>query len=193
MHFFCEGSFLPQPRPWHSIRFLFSPLAYVQVLLSAVKLLLCVSIHLVSMLFLILLLTFLYFGGYFRKPRHVAPSSKKVVAITGCDTGFGYNTSLRLASEGFTVVACVLQEESVERLEGKVERVVVCDVTSEEDVIRFFQEVEEVVAEVSGSLWGVINNAGIAPLGLIFLTFFSLFVYDRPSGLAGSASLPKSD
>ena len=97
----------------------------------------------------------------------MAGASKRVVVITGCDTGFGLLSAIDLASTGYRVVAACLTQEGVTKLQKQVTIAILCDVTSEEDVARLAGVVEKLVEEEGLCLWAVVNNAGIAPLGYI--------------------------
>ena len=57
-----------------------------------------------------------------------------VVVITGCDSGFGELSAVRLSKHGFKVVAGCLTKEGAERMAGTVTKAVVCDITKEADV-----------------------------------------------------------
>jgi len=72
-----------------------------------------------------------------RKGAKVPISRKKVVIITGCDSGFGYEMSIKLRALGFTIISCVLNEESVRPLEEKGIFAKKCDVRNEEEVFIF--------------------------------------------------------
>lgn len=96
-----------------------------------------------------------------------------VVVITGCDSGFGKMSAVRLSGLGFNVVAGCLTQEGAERVRGEVARAVLCDITKEEDVDKLIKETNSLVASLNGHLWAVVNNAGIAssgPLDWVTLT-----------------------
>lgn len=88
-----------------------------------------------------------------------------VVVITGCDSGFGELSAVRLSQLGFNVVAGCLTKDGASRMEGSVARAVVCDITKEADVMSLVQETEQLVSSLNGHLWAVVNNAGIAASG----------------------------
>ena len=61
----------------------------------------------------------------------------KVVLITGCDSGFGYHTALKLSSSKCNVLAGCLTKEGVHRLERDEKfngKAFVIDVTKEDDI-----------------------------------------------------------
>lgn len=105
----------------------------------------------------------------YRERQRVTPPGP--VLITGCDTGFGEMTSLRLDSQGVRVFAACLTQEGADRLKARAsDRLVafVMDVTKDEDVKAAAQR----IAASGVGLWGVINNAGItAGLGIELLSF----------------------
>jgi NAD(P)-dependent dehydrogenase (short-subunit alcohol dehydrogenase family) len=88
--------------------------------------------------------------------------AKKVVVITGCDTGFGCQTAQVLQAQGFQVVAGCLTEEGVALHAGKVSLSLRCDVTSSESIAAFSNAIESFVSQHEGlKVWALINNAGI--------------------------------
>lgn len=103
-------------------------------------------------------------------------ATQKTLVITGCSTGFGRATALRMAGLGWRVFATVrkdadlvaLQEEA-RRLEGDGELVpVLCDITDAAQVASLRGAVSAVVE----SLDALVNNAGTAyaaPLELLEL------------------------
>ena len=88
--------------------------------------------------------------------------AKKVVVITGCDTGFGFQTAQLLQQQGCQVVAACLTDEGVVALADKVSLAHRCDVTNAESITTLAAAVEKFIADHDGlKLWALINNAGI--------------------------------
>jgi len=87
----------------------------------------------------------------------------KIILITGCSSGFGLLTAVRLAAKGHTVIATMrnlskqtaLVEEASSR--GAVVKVMRLDVTDKESI----NQVAQRIAEDYGYLDILINNAGI--------------------------------
>jgi NAD(P)-dependent dehydrogenase (short-subunit alcohol dehydrogenase family) len=94
-------------------------------------------------------------------------SSKQVVVITGCDTGFGELSSRKLGEMGFRVISGCISAEGAERLKDAVALAVVCDVTSEKDIENLASKIEAYCKANDCKLWGVVNNAGIGNGGLV--------------------------
>lgn len=89
--------------------------------------------------------------------------SDKVVVVTGASRGIGRATALLLSSRGFTVVGSyVSSEEAARQLEREAAasgfrlEMVRADVRTAEDAGRLIEK-----ASQSGSLYGLVNNAGI--------------------------------
>ncbi|MFG3342926.1 SDR family NAD(P)-dependent oxidoreductase [Glycomyces sp. NPDC048151] len=81
--------------------------------------------------------------------------SGKTVIVTGAGSGIGRATALRLASEGATVVAADVNQESLDKLASEIDiRAVAGDLTAA-DVI------DQVVAAADGKADGLANVAGI--------------------------------
>jgi NAD(P)-dependent dehydrogenase (short-subunit alcohol dehydrogenase family) len=90
-----------------------------------------------------------------------APS--KAVLITGCSTGIGRATALRLACSGWTVYASARRPETIADLEDAGCRTLALDVTDE-------QSMHDAVAAVEGTEGAVgvlVNNAGYSQSGAI--------------------------
>jgi NAD(P)-dependent dehydrogenase (short-subunit alcohol dehydrogenase family) len=90
-----------------------------------------------------------------------APS--KAVLITGCSSGIGRATALRLAGAGWTVYATARRPETLTELEAAGCRTLALDVTDE-------QSMQAVVAEIErteGAVGVLINNAGYSQSGAI--------------------------
>jgi len=90
-----------------------------------------------------------------------APS--KAVLITGCSSGIGRATALRLAGAGWTVYATARRPETLSELQATGCRTLALDVTDE-------QSMQAVVAEIErteGAVGVLINNAGYSQSGAI--------------------------
>lgn len=86
--------------------------------------------------------------------------AQNAIVITGCDSGFGEATSLRLAEQGFHVVSACYSKEGAERLKGLVALAVVCDVTKEEDIANLVEKTAVLLDAKKLKLWGLVCNAG---------------------------------
>jgi NAD(P)-dependent dehydrogenase (short-subunit alcohol dehydrogenase family) len=87
----------------------------------------------------------------------------KAVLITGCSSGIGRATALRLAGAGWTVYATARRPETLGELEAAGCRTLALDVTDE-------QSMQAVVAEIErteGAVGVLINNAGYSQSGAI--------------------------
>jgi len=87
----------------------------------------------------------------------------KAVLITGCSSGIGRATALRLAGAGWTVYATARRPETLTELEAAGCRTLALDVTDE-------QSMQAVVAEIErteGAVGVLINNAGYSQSGAI--------------------------
>jgi NAD(P)-dependent dehydrogenase (short-subunit alcohol dehydrogenase family) len=90
-----------------------------------------------------------------------APS--KAVLITGCSTGIGRATALRLAGSGWTVYASARRAETIADLRDAGCRTLALDVTDEESMRAAVQEVER----AEGAVGVLVNNAGYSQSGAI--------------------------
>jgi len=94
----------------------------------------------------------------------------KGVLITGCDTGFGYLTALRLSQQGnLKVLAGCLTAQGVEELKSKGNpeflTPFLMDVTNQKSVDDTFELVKREIP-IDG-MWAIINNAGVLRGGLL--------------------------
>jgi NAD(P)-dependent dehydrogenase (short-subunit alcohol dehydrogenase family) len=104
---------------------------------------------------------------------------RKTIVITGCSSGFGRQTALYLANQGWQVFATVrkevdqanLQEEAVKQDGQGQLTVLICDITRPDEIAALAQA----VAAATFHLDALLNNAGTAfasPLELISLDDF---------------------
>jgi NAD(P)-dependent dehydrogenase (short-subunit alcohol dehydrogenase family) len=91
------------------------------------------------------------------------PTPSKAVLITGCSTGIGRATALRLARSGWTVYASARRPESITDLQDAGCRTLALDVT-EEDSMR---AAVETVEQAEGAVGVLVNNAGYSQSGAI--------------------------
>ena len=95
------------------------------------------------------------------------------VLVTGATGGIGKATALRLDSQGYHVLAGVLEHENTDDLlEGSSDRLIplVLDVTNPEQIAAAAEKVAEITGD--DGLYGLVNNAGIAvpgPLEILLL------------------------
>jgi NAD(P)-dependent dehydrogenase (short-subunit alcohol dehydrogenase family) len=88
-----------------------------------------------------------------------APS--KAVLITGCSSGIGRATALRLARKGWTVYATARRPESIEDLERAGCRTLALDVTDEGTM----RAAVQVLERAEGAVGVLVNNAGYSQSG----------------------------
>jgi NAD(P)-dependent dehydrogenase (short-subunit alcohol dehydrogenase family) len=87
----------------------------------------------------------------------------KTVLITGCSSGIGRATALRLAGAGWTVYATARRPETLSELEAAGCRTLALDVTDEQSMQAAVTEIER----TEGAVGVLINNAGYSQSGAI--------------------------
>lgn len=85
------------------------------------------------------------------------------VLVTGCSTGIGRATVLRLAGHGHTVYASARRPDSIADLEAQGCRLLALDVTDDESMRA---AVEAIEAE-EGAVGALVNNAGYSQSGAV--------------------------
>ncbi|GMS93963.1 hypothetical protein PENTCL1PPCAC_16138, partial [Pristionchus entomophagus] len=91
------------------------------------------------------------------------------VVISGCDSGFGRLTALRLIKKGVHLFAGCFTQQGRDALESDAEdcqsagqlRTFQLDITSDESVANAFHLVKKILDANNAQLWGLVNNAGI--------------------------------
>ena len=91
----------------------------------------------------------------------VEPS--RAVLVTGCSSGIGKATAIRLVDKGYRVWATARKKESIADLAEKGCRTLSLDVTSEPSMV---EAVRAVVAE-DGAVGVLVNNAGYSQSGAV--------------------------
>jgi NAD(P)-dependent dehydrogenase (short-subunit alcohol dehydrogenase family) len=91
------------------------------------------------------------------------PEPSKAVLITGCSTGIGRASALRLARGGWTVYATARRPESIAELADAGCRTLALDVTDEQSMRAAVEGVER----DEGAVGVLINNAGYSQSGAI--------------------------
>jgi NAD(P)-dependent dehydrogenase (short-subunit alcohol dehydrogenase family) len=87
----------------------------------------------------------------------------KAVLITGCSSGIGRATALRLAGAGWTVYATARRPETLGELQAAGCRTLALDVTDEQSMQAVVTEIER----SEGAVGVLINNAGYSQSGAI--------------------------
>jgi NAD(P)-dependent dehydrogenase (short-subunit alcohol dehydrogenase family) len=90
-------------------------------------------------------------------------NQSKAVLITGCSSGIGRASAVRLAQKGWTVYASARRPESIAELREAGCRTLTLDVTDEESMRAAVAEVER----EQGAVGVLINNAGYSQSGPI--------------------------
>jgi NAD(P)-dependent dehydrogenase (short-subunit alcohol dehydrogenase family) len=92
------------------------------------------------------------------------PSSpSRAVLVTGCSSGIGHATALRLAAAGLPVYATARRPESIADLEAAGCRTLRLDVTDEASM----REAVDTVEAEHGAVGALVNNAGYSQSGAI--------------------------
>ena len=102
------------------------------------------------------------FNGYVQ-------TNDKFILVTGCDSGFGRCTAIKLDQLGCHVFAgCLTQRGAKELRQISDNRIhtIMLDVTNADDITKAVTIVKQILPQGQG-LWGVVNNAGISGNGLI--------------------------
>jgi NAD(P)-dependent dehydrogenase (short-subunit alcohol dehydrogenase family) len=89
------------------------------------------------------------------------PEPSKAVLITGCSSGIGRATALRLAASGWTVYATARRLESIAELGDAGARTLALDVTDEDSM----RAAVETIEQAEGAIGVLINNAGYSQSG----------------------------
>ena len=92
--------------------------------------------------------------------------NKRAVLITGCDTGFGYQTAQTLHAIGFCVIATVLKQQSADKFNQTFNGInssyaFVMDITELDQIIAVKHKVAQHLDANDKILWGLVNNAGM--------------------------------
>jgi NAD(P)-dependent dehydrogenase (short-subunit alcohol dehydrogenase family) len=91
------------------------------------------------------------------------PGASKAVLVTGCSSGIGRATALRLARGGWTVYATARRPESIADLRDGGCRTLALDVTDEHSMRAAVDEIER----AAGAVGVLVNNAGYSQSGAI--------------------------
>jgi NAD(P)-dependent dehydrogenase (short-subunit alcohol dehydrogenase family) len=91
------------------------------------------------------------------------PEPSRAVLITGCSSGIGRASALRLARGGWTVYASARRLESIADLEDSGCRTLALDVTDEQSI----RAAVETVESAEGAVGVLVNNAGYSQSGAI--------------------------
>jgi NAD(P)-dependent dehydrogenase (short-subunit alcohol dehydrogenase family) len=92
-------------------------------------------------------------------------SNQHFVLITGAASGVGKSASIYLHNYGFKIIACDLNMAGLRELQATHPDIIIheLDITDEQSAQVLVDTVKQVVGDIG--LYGLINNAGILPLG----------------------------
>ncbi len=91
------------------------------------------------------------------------PDPSKAVLITGCSSGIGHATALRLAQDGWKVYATARRLESIADLAEQGCQTLALDVTDEASMTAAV----DAVAQAEGAVGVLVNNAGYSQSGAV--------------------------
>jgi NAD(P)-dependent dehydrogenase (short-subunit alcohol dehydrogenase family) len=91
------------------------------------------------------------------------PDPSKAVLITGCSSGIGHATALRLAQDGWNVYATARKPESIADLAQEGCKTLALDVTDEASM----SAAVEAVTAAEGAVGVLVNNAGYSQSGAV--------------------------
>ncbi|XP_050315712.1 D-beta-hydroxybutyrate dehydrogenase, mitochondrial [Anthonomus grandis grandis] len=106
-----------------------------------------------------------------REKQKIVANKKKVVVITGCDSGLGFSLAQHAADSGFTVIATFLNLDSkgsleIKRLYGGYIIQIQLDITDSISIQNCVQTLEHYFSKNPGySLHALVNNAGVMVFG----------------------------
>jgi NAD(P)-dependent dehydrogenase (short-subunit alcohol dehydrogenase family) len=117
---------------------------------------------------------------------------KTAVLITGCSSGIGQDAALRLASEGFLVLATVRKQEDADILKKKAGNSqlfpILCDVTKAADLAAALETVKRRLAQDRRQLLGLVCNAGYCELGPLELATPDTFRSQYETNVVGTVA-----
>jgi NADP-dependent 3-hydroxy acid dehydrogenase YdfG len=87
----------------------------------------------------------------------------KAVLITGCSSGIGHATALRLAEHGWNVYATARRPETLSELERRGCKTLALDVSDEASM----HQAVDTITDVEGAVGVLINNAGYSQSGAV--------------------------
>ena len=94
---------------------------------------------------------------------NVKMEKKKVILITGCDSGFGYSLACHVTEQHLKMilVACCfcMDSEGAKDLISKGVTVFKLDVTDNDSIDKLKEDVNVLLKEKNGELWTLVNNA----------------------------------
>lgn len=136
--------------------------------------------HLASIALLVLLIFISWFSGRWISGIVTRPFSRTkdkrrlAILVTGCDRGIGQLTALHLNRLGYFVFAtCLKVDDNMETFMSSKAfnssrlKLLQMDITKKDQVIDCVKVVRRILKNESLSLYGLVNNAGIATLGPI--------------------------
>ncbi|CAH0550685.1 unnamed protein product [Brassicogethes aeneus] len=121
--------------------------------------------------FLVASLTLLSFMFVARDRRRSKPSRRKVILISGCDTGLGFSLAQHITGCGYTVFAGFfsLESEGAKQIKQSYDQNVISfslDITKEESIKKAVMTLENfLLNNPKYSLYALINNAGVMVFG----------------------------
>jgi len=127
-------------------------------------------------------------------PRSKVDVKDKYVFITGCDSGFGRATAIRLDKMGACVLATCLTQEGEQSLKSVTSnklKTFQMDVTKSQQIKEVYAEVQREIPYGKG-LWGLVNNAGILCLRPIEWTPLDTFKHIADVNLWGMIDVTKT-